>query len=166
MAMTTQSPTATIAATRAGTRILMREGDDYGARSLQRRRRRGGVATAQRNATHGRRRGARDTAHARRGAQTLERGRANLFRRARSKMHRQEGRDGRDGISATTGSGAPCEIQGIDAPSARAPSANARRLANSSLLARRIGPIGHTPTPAARGKKRMSDSLAAISGFH
>ena len=30
MAMTTQSLTATIAATRAGTRILMREGDDYG----------------------------------------------------------------------------------------------------------------------------------------
>ena len=59
MAMATQSPTATIAATRAGIRILMREGDDYGARSLQRRRRRGGVATAQRNASHGRRRGAR-----------------------------------------------------------------------------------------------------------
>ena len=108
MAMATQSLTATIAVTRAGTRILMREGDDYGARSLQRRRRRGGVATAQRNATHGRLRGARDTAHARRGAQTLERGRAYPFRRARSKMHRQEGRDGRDGISATTGSGAPC----------------------------------------------------------
>ena len=55
MAMTTQSLTATIAATRAGTRILMREGDNFGARSLQRRRRRGGVATAtaQRNATHG-----------------------------------------------------------------------------------------------------------------
>ena len=69
MAMATQSLTATIAATRAGTRILMREGGDYGARSLQRRRRRGGVATAQRNATHGRRRGARDTACARRGAQ-------------------------------------------------------------------------------------------------
>ena len=75
MAMATQSLTATIAATRSGTRILMREGDDCGARSLQRRRRRGGMATAQRNATHGRRRGARDTAHARRGAQTLERGR-------------------------------------------------------------------------------------------
>ena len=83
MAMTTQSLTATIAATRAGTRILMREGGDFGARSLQRRRRRGGVATAQRNATHGRRRGARDTAHARRGAQALERGRAYFFRRAR-----------------------------------------------------------------------------------
>ena len=84
MAMATQSLTATIAATRAGTRILMREGDDYGARSLQRRRRRrGGVATAQRNATHGRRRGARDTAHARRGAQALERGRVYFFRRAR-----------------------------------------------------------------------------------
>ena len=39
MAMATQSLTATIAATRAGTRILMREGGDYGARSLQRRRR-------------------------------------------------------------------------------------------------------------------------------
>ena len=75
--MTTQSLTATIAATRAGMRILMREGGNFGARSLQRRRRRGGVAaTAQRNATHGRRRGARDTAHARRGAQALERGRA------------------------------------------------------------------------------------------
>ena len=85
MAMATQSLTAIIAATRAGTRILMREGDDYGARSLQRRRRRGGVATAQRNATHGRRRGARDTAHARRGAQTLERGRTYFSRRARSK---------------------------------------------------------------------------------
>ena len=110
MAMATQSLTATIAATRAGTRILMREGDDYGARSLQRRRRRGGVATAQRNATHGRRRGARDTAHARRGAQTLERGRADFSRRARSKMHRQEGRDGRDRRSATTGSGAPAPL--------------------------------------------------------
>ena len=108
MAMTTQSLTATIAATRAGTRILMREGDNFGARSLQRRRRRGGVATAQRNATHGRRRGARDTAHARRGAQALERGRAYLFRRSRSKVHRQEGCVGRDRISATTGSGAPC----------------------------------------------------------
>ena len=47
MAMTTQSLTETIAATRAGTRILMREGDNFGARSLQRQRR-GGVATAQR----------------------------------------------------------------------------------------------------------------------
>ena len=53
MAMATQSPTATIVATRACTRILMREGDDYGARSLQRRRRRGGMATAQRNAMGG-----------------------------------------------------------------------------------------------------------------
>jgi len=61
--MAAQSPTATIAATRVGTRILMRVGGDYGARSLQRRRRHGGVATAQRNAKHERRRGARDTAH-------------------------------------------------------------------------------------------------------
>ena len=53
MAMATQSLTATIAATRSGTRILMREGDDCGARSLQRRRRRGGMATAQRNAMGG-----------------------------------------------------------------------------------------------------------------
>ena len=64
MAMATQSLTATMFATRAGTRILTREGEDDGARSLRRRRRRGGVATAQRNATHGRRRGARDTARA------------------------------------------------------------------------------------------------------
>jgi len=128
MAMTTQSLTATIAATRAGTRILMREGGNFGARSLQRRRRRGGVATAQRNATHGRRRGARDTAHARRGAQTLERGRAYFFRRARSKMHRQEGRDGRDGISATTGSGAPCAPRATTFPVMPSPRRNFARL--------------------------------------
>ena len=128
MAMTTQSLTATIAATRAGTRILMREGDDYGARSLQRRRRRGGVATAQRNATHGRRRGARDTAHARRGAQALERGRAYFFRRSRSKVHRQEGCDGRDRISATTGSGAPCAPRATTFPVMSSPRRNFARL--------------------------------------
>ena len=45
MAMATPSLTATIFATHAGTRILMRAGDDDGARSLRSRRRRGGVAT-------------------------------------------------------------------------------------------------------------------------
>ena len=52
--------------------------------------------------------GARDTSHARRGAQKLERGRAYFSVERYKKMHRQEGRDGRDRRSATTGSGAPC----------------------------------------------------------
>jgi len=46
MTMATPSLIATTFATRAGTRILMRAGDDDGVRSLRRRRRRGGVATA------------------------------------------------------------------------------------------------------------------------
>ena len=94
MAMATQSLTTTIFATRAGTRILMRAGDDDGARSLRRRRWRGGVvATAQRSRHKG---GGvvLETPRARRGAQALERGRAEFGRRARWKFHHQEGRDG------------------------------------------------------------------------
>ena len=87
MAMATPSLTTTIFATRAGTRILMRAGDGNGARSLRRRRRRGGVATgdsaAQCDKRHKGGGVVLETPHARRGAQALERERAYFCRRAR-----------------------------------------------------------------------------------
>ena len=116
MAMATPSLTTTIFATRAGTRIFMRTGDDDGARSLRRRRRSGGVATAQRSATQGRRRGARGTARAPR--RSLRRSSAGALGLPSSemKMHLQEGRGGRHGRSATTGSGTSCASRATTFP--------------------------------------------------
>ena len=44
------------------------------------------------------------------------------------KIHRQEGRDGRDGISATTGSGAPCAPRATTFPVMPSPRRNFARL--------------------------------------
>ena len=108
MAMTAQSPTETIAATRAGTRILMREGDEFGARSLQRRRRRGGVATrsAMRHMGGG---VVLETPHTRAAALRRTSAGALTFSVERDqKCIAKRGVDGRGRIPATTGSGAPC----------------------------------------------------------
>ena len=93
--MATSSLIATTFATRAGTRILMRAGDDGGVRSLRRRRRRGGSATAQRSAVRHRNAGGvvLGTPHARRAALRRLSARARLvLPSGEMKLRRQEGR--------------------------------------------------------------------------